>query len=135
MPGLVVPRFPDAEEWLTGYIGGQLPAHGVSDFLVDIATPATFPSTPVIVVNQDGGQRVARTIATARMRVRSWTAREHDSTDLALLLEALIFDAADGAPVTRVESAGRPSVLTDSRGDSTPGRVQWIDLHFRPITT
>lgn len=120
----------DIELLLTGYIRTSLAARTepyASGVTVSNVVPATMP-TRFVQVRRDGG-RVRNLRDTARVAVRCWAATEKDATDLARLVNALLFKAPLSQPVLSVVHQSGPLPIAD--GTNKPQRYSLFEISTR----
>ncbi|NHN55774.1 hypothetical protein G9U51_08290 [Calidifontibacter sp. DB0510] len=125
---LLIP--PDAEQVLTTVLADRLADRPevYAQAGVDIRVPNPMPAR-MVVINRDGGTRMAPGIWRCRMRIRTWARSEGEATDLAGLVEALIYDSRNVPPICGWADLGGPSSAEDESGK--PMRVQWVELLIR----
>jgi hypothetical protein len=120
----------DIELLLTGYIRTSLasrPESYASGVSVSNVVPPTMPNR-FVQVRRDGGQ-VRNLRDTARVAIRCWAATEKDATDLARLVNALLFAAPKSQPVLSVVHQSGPLPIAD--GSTKPQRYSLFEIATR----
>lgn len=108
---------PDAELWLTGYLRDRL-AGRVESYASSVYVGVDIPTTRrsrMVVVRRDGGQP-SDVFDFARFGIRIFGDTERNTTDLALLIRALIVDAPNAADVARTDVVSGPYAVNDQSG-------------------
>ena len=122
---------PDMEAWAIGFLHqvlGDRPEEYARDVAIDIRVPQEIPDRLIVVTDDGGAGRIGAAMFETRLRIRCFGRTEEEATDLARLVEAVLYSSPDGRPVCRVRG-GRPSRAEDESGK--PMRVQWVVLRHR----
>lgn len=121
--------FPDVELWATNWLRAALADRGevyAQDVLVGTVVPTTRRDR-MVMFRRDGGPRLDATREVARMAVNVWGPSEHEVSDLARLVAALLWAAPNGDPVLKADQMLGPSPIPDVQ----PQRFMTFELIVR----
>ena len=121
---------PDVELWACGYLKTALAARpeAFANAYVGIKVPQLRQSR-MVVVRRDGGPRLDTVREAARLSVNVWAPTDLECANLARLVRALLWQAADGDPVCRVSDLSGPSSVADE--SEVPRRFFSVELIVR----
>lgn len=123
--------FPDLSAWAGDYLRTAIAARPepyASGVTVTGYWPEGRAMPPrLVTVRDDGGPRTGPVTKTVSVAVNVWAVNEHDCSDLALLVAALLEAAPGSGPVVAHEGATGPARVPDT----TPHRFLTADLVVR----
>lgn len=106
--------FPDVELWATDFLRAALSERN-EGYAWGVYVSNTVPKDRrdrMVIVRRDGGLSDGLR-DNARLSVRIWAKKEQDATDLARLVQALLWAAPDGNPVLSVNQQSGPTPVAD----------------------
>lgn len=106
--------FPDVELWATTYLRAALNERD-EDYVWNVYVSNAVPSSRrdrMVIVRRDGGLSDGLR-DNARLSVRVWAKKEQEATDLARLVQALLWAAPDGNPILSVVQQSGPTPIPD----------------------
>ena len=111
--------FPDIELWATGAIRAALATRSESyTSSVYVGNKVPNPRRDrMVVIRRDGGPRLDLVREAARLGIRVWAKKEQDATDLARLVNGLLWASPDGQSVYKVTILSGPSWTTDESNE------------------
>lgn len=127
---LPVVLFDDVELWTTARLRALLAARSepfADDVYVGIKVPNPRRER-MVTVRDDGGPRLDVVRKAARIGVNVWATTDQEVNDLARLVEALLYAAPDGNPVSKV-SVTSPLPVADESGQ--PRRYLTAELTLK----
>lgn len=118
---------PDVELWATTYLRAAVTARA-EPYTDDVFVGTSVPNPRrgrMVIVRRDGG-RAFDVFDDARLSVRVWAGTEQDATDLARMVNALLWAAPNGQPVVKVTHESGPTPVADESKQSLRYSVHTI---------
>jgi hypothetical protein len=129
--------FPDAVLWACTRLRDDLAARS-EDYAADVYVGDKMPTDAnnlptradrMVILRRDGGPRLDAAREAVRLGIRVWATTDQDVNDLARMVRALLWAAADGSPVVRVDDQSGPADVPDDTGQ--PCRYLVVELIVR----
>jgi hypothetical protein len=105
--------FSDIMAHLVSRISAALTAQGFTDTRVSVLADES-PSQ--VILRRDGGSRKSKTIMTSVIGINIYAATYSDAENLSNMLEAILDDLPDGAPITLTSAQSSIQDVSDLKG-------------------